>query len=128
MHRWSRVNHFPEVNLYTTMAQPFPIDSLYFTDGPRHRRTNKRSLTNFNPDRLTLFATLCTMTSINLTTTVRAKFNELIVNARPPEPVEPEDYEQPVIAQSVAGGVPVEDAYGDAPAYIPGEASSSWTP
>ena len=90
--------------------------------------TNKRSLLNFNPDRLTMFATLCTMTSINLTTEVRGKFNELIANARPPDPVEPEDYEQPVIAQSVAGGAPVEDAYGDAPAYIPGEPSSSWTP
>ena len=117
------MNQSSASNLYVTEAWSFPVTSQYFVQGPRHRRTNKRSLTNFNPDRLTLFATLCQITSSNLSTVVRKKFEELVENACPPDP---QGYEE--TEQLFAAGVPVEGASADAASSTPGESSSSWNP
>ena len=74
-------------NLYIKNTLTFPLDANFFSVGPRHHKTNKRSLHNFVADRLAILTTFLNVVNYKTSAEVMDHIKDLIEHHRPP-PIE----------------------------------------
>ena len=131
--KWETANRGFSQNLYDKNTLSFPGSAVYFTVGPRHDKTNKRSKFNFIPERLVILTTFLNVSNYPTTPEVLDIINDLIADNRPDIIIQDGDEAdttqgiyQPASSSGVEGGR--DDPGVDIPATsdtIPGAGASS---